>query len=527
VAHLPDDLLKPGSWPEPRPGAVELVETHVSWVLRGEREVFKVKKPVNLGFLDFRSPERRREACEDEVRLNARLGGGTYLGVVPVTDGEGGALRLGGHGLAVDWAVHMHRLDDACRSDALLARGAFGFPEVDALADVLSRFHAGADVAPEVAARWASPEAVARNVRENFEQTRALAPEFFEEEAAREVERAQLADLSGKASLLEARVRQGFVRDGHGDLRLEHVYFQPEGLSVIDCIEFDERYRVGDTCADIAFLSMDMAAHGRVDLAERLLARYARASDDYDLYGLVDFYEGYRAWVRAKVAAILARDPSAGEVARQRAAAEARRHLTLALACNRSAAAAPSLVAVGGVIASGKSTVSEVLAVELSCPIVDADRTRKHLLGVPEERPLHDPAWQGAYAPEVSTRVYDEVARRASVVLASGRSVVVDASLRSRALRAKMQDLARRSRVPFCFVECRAPLDACRERLARRLGGPSDGRLEVFDAFAQGFEAVDELAPSEHLVVDTTRPLEGSLAPFRERVTTWPRGLTG
>jgi aminoglycoside phosphotransferase family enzyme/predicted kinase len=524
---LPDDLLSPSSWPEPRPGAVELVETHVSWVFRGERDVYKVKKPLNLGFLDFRSLERRRQACEDEVRLNARLGGHTYVGVVPVTGGGNATLSLGGQGRAVEWAVHMRRLDDACRADALLARGALGFGEVDALASALARFHAGARVPPEVAARWASPEAVALNVRENFEQTRALAPEFFAEDEAREVERAQLAALSAKRPLLEARVRQGFVRDGHGDLRLEHAYFQPGGLVVIDCIEFDERYRVGDACADIAFLSMDMAAHGRVDLAERLLAGYARVSGDYDLYALVDLYEGYRAWVRAKVAAILARDPSAAETTRRRAAAEARRHLKLALACNRSPAAASSLVAVGGVIASGKSTVSETLATELSCPVVDADRARKQLLGVPEESPIHDPAWQGAYAPEVSSRVYDEVARRASVVLASGRSVVVDASFRSRALRALMRDLARRSGVPFCFVECRAPLDVCRERLARRRGGPSDGRLEVFDSFVSGFEAVDELPASEHLVVDTTRTLDAPLTVFRERVTTWPRGLTG
>src|SRR5262249_21086566 len=159
---------------------------------------------------------------------------------------DDGTLGLGGHGRAVEWAVHMRRLDDGCRADALLARGALGPDEVDALAGALARVHAGAPVAPEVSCRWAAPEAVALNVRENFEQTRALAPEFFAEDEAREVERAQLAALSEKRPLLEARVQRGFVRDGHGDLRLEHAYFQRDGLVVIDCIEFDERYRVGD-----------------------------------------------------------------------------------------------------------------------------------------------------------------------------------------------------------------------------------------------------------------------------------------
>jgi aminoglycoside phosphotransferase family enzyme/predicted kinase len=526
VAPLPDDLMRPEAWPSPAPSAVELVETHVSWVFRADRDVIKVKKPLDLGFLDFRSTERRRKACDDEVRLNARLAGATYLGVVPVTRGDDGSLRIGGPGPAVDWGVHMKRLADTCRADSLLARGALRGEQIDRVAEILAGFHASAAVPAEVALRWASPEAVARNVRDNFAQTRALAPGLLPEPASKEVERAQLALLADRASLFEARVDGGFVRDGHGDLRLEHLYFEPDGLRIIDCIEFDERYRVADVCCDVAFLSMDLAAHGRVDLAERLLARYARASDDYDLYALVDFYEGYRAWVRAKVAAIVACDPGAADAVRQRAAAEARRHFALALACNRASLVAPSLVCVGGIIASGKSTVAEALAGDLSCPVVDADRTRKHLLGVSETRRLDDPLWQGAYAPGTTERVYAEVLRRAERVLASGRSVVVDASFRSRPLRAAARRLASARGVRFCFVECRAPLEECRRRVALRRGGPSDGRLEILDGFAESYDAVDEIEVPDHLVLETTRPLGELREAFRDRVATWPARLT-
>jgi len=316
------------------------------------------------------------------------------------------------------------------------------------------------------------------------------------------------------------------VREGHGDLRLEHVYFEPAGLRVIDCIEFDERYRVCDACADVAFLAMDLAAHGRIAWAERLLARFARAADDYDLYALVDFYEAYRACVRGKVAAMLARDPGANDALRRKAGADAYRHFLLALACGRAPVLPPTLVCVGGVIASGKSTLAEALSSELACPVVDADRTRKHMLGVEEDRPLHDPAWRGAYDPAVTGRVYAELLRRASVVLASGRPVVVDASFRSRALRAGARELARGLRVPFRFVECRVPADVSRARLARRNGGPSDGRLAIFDEFAARFESVTELPESEHIVVNTARPVDDALAALRARITAWPSSAT-
>lgn len=524
---LPDDLLRPEAWPSPAPSGVELVETHVSWVLLGDRHVYKVKKPVSLGFLDFGTLARRHQACEDEVRLNARLAKDVYLGVVPVTErADGTASLAGGEGPVIDWAVRMRRLGDADRGDLLLARGALEGRHLDRVADAIASFHAAAAVPVEVAERWASPEAVARNVRENFAQTRGVEPELVPEREAREVEGAQLAFIDQGGLLFQARLAQGFVRDGHGDLRLEHLYFEDAGLSVIDCIEFDARYRIADTCSDVAFLSMDLAAHGRVDLAERFLARYARASDDYGIYALVDFYEGYRAWVRAKVSAILAHEAGVGEAARLRAVADARRHFALALACSRSSVVPPTLVCVGGLIASGKSTVAEALADELSCPIVDADRTRKHLLGVPESRRLNDPAWHGAYTEETTERVYEELVRRADVVLASGRPVVVDASFRSRALRGRVRALAAARGVPFFFVECRAPLDECRRRVAARREGPSDGRLEIFDDFARRFEGVEELAAPEHLALDTTRPSQESIAAFREHVATWPRGLT-
>jgi predicted kinase len=420
----------------------------------------------------------------------------------------------------------MVRLDDARRADAMLAAGELRPSHIDDVASVLADFHARSSVDPREAARWASHAALARNVNENFAQTPHPESHVHRSVVA-EAEERQSAFLRQHADLFAARIVAGRVRDGHGDLRLEHVYFEDDGVRIIDCIEFDPRYRIADQCADVAFLAMDLDAHGRPDLAERFLARYARAADDYALYGLVDFYAGYRAWVRGKVSALLAEDAGASAAVRRRAAAEARRHFLLAAASSRPPLLAPTLVCVGGLIGSGKSTIAEVVADELSCPVVDADRTRKHLLGVAETHPLPHDAWQGAYDVAVTERVYAELMSRAGLVLASGRPVVVDASFRSRALRKRARELARAHGVRFRFVECRAPEEVCRARLERRARGPtpSDGRPAIFADFAARFEPVDEIPPQEHFVLDTTRPVERSVDELRAHIVTWPRGL--
>jgi hypothetical protein len=278
----------------------------------------------------------------------------------------------------------------------------------------------------------------------------------------------------------------------------------------------------------VVFLAMDLAWHGRVDLAERFIARYAREAGDYDLYPLVDFYQSYRAFVRGKIASITAGDEAVSLRARERAAAEARRYFLLALASERQALVPARVIAVGGVIASGKSTLANALGREMPAPVVDADRTRKHLAGVAPEHPLPEGPWAGVYSPEFTRKVYSELSRRASAVLASGRPVILDASFRARAHRAEARRLAREMGVPFIFLECRAPEALCRERLRERekTRTVSDGRIEVFDDFAQSWEPVDELEPSEHVVLDTSEPVAANLDILRRTLPVGP-GLTG
>jgi uncharacterized protein len=520
------DLLRPEAYPTPHPGRVELRETHVSNVFLTEGEVFKVKKPVRFAFLDFRTIDARRRACEAEVQLNARLAAGTYLGLVPVRRDAEGRHHFGPVGEVVDWAVHMVRLPDDLRADERLATGRLTPAHIDAMATMLADFHARArcDAATEV---WGTPDAIARNVRENFVEVDAAKEGLLTIREASEIEGWQLALLRDRARAFDRRRAAGRVREGHGDLRLEHFYLGDDGeLTVIDCVEFSERFRCADVCADVAFLSMDLAAHGHAELAERFVARYARASDDYDLYALIDFYESYRAYVRGKISALSARHATGG--LRESARADARRHFVLSLSVGRRSLLEPVVVAVGGVIASGKSTIAEALSDRLSAPVIDADRTRKYLLGVPATAHDTSGAFQGPYDLAMTDRVYAEMMLRASTVLESGRPVVLDASFRTEELRRAARDLAAEHGVPFLFVDCSAPADVCRERLHQRERetSVSDGRLEIFDAFCARVEPATELPSSERVVVDTNRPLEETLAALDEHLRIWPPGLT-
>jgi len=511
IERIKHDLMRAG---------VELRETHISLVFLAPDVVFKVKKPVDLGFLDFTELATRKRLCEREVELNTRLAPDVYRGVVPIALDRSGTMIIGAPGEPVEWAVEMRRLADADCAEARLEAGALGIDHIRRIAERLARFHAEARCDAETTA-FGEATVIERNVRENFEQTRQSALAFLSTAGLAAIERFQLGFLSEHRARFAARLRAGRVRDGHGDLRLEHCYFDPAGeLAIIDCIEFSDRFRYGDVASDIAFLAMDLAWHERHDLSEALLATYARESDDFDLYGVVDFYESYRAFVRGKVSSLLRDDGGVALAARERAATQARKYYLLAEACAREPSHQPVVYVVSGIIASGKSTVAEQLARLVHAPVVDADRTRKYLAGVSATTPMNDSAFAGRYSAQATDDVYAEVFRRAAVVIESKRSVVIDASFRERDKRAMARALAQRFGAAFLLIECSVDLETARARLAERAREPSvsDGRADMLEAFIASFEPINELAPAEHLRIDTSRQLAENVELLRERI---------
>lgn len=318
---LVKDLLRPENLPG-RPDRVELRFTHGSFVFLTPADAYKIKRAKNYGFFDFTTLQAREHYCCEEVRLNRRTAPGVYLGVLPVRRDERGHSLVRG-GTIVDWAVHMRRLPDDRSAQALLECGALTRSRLAELVTVLARFYAAA------AERKPDPEALVASFEENFEQMRPFAGRGGILDAGRltELERGQRAWLAEHRDLLARRP----ARDGHGDLRLEHVYFLEEGIAIIDCIEFCERFRVADPALDVAFLAMDLYRCGRADLARFLFAEFAARTHDFDFAPLVGGYSSYRATVRAKVACLVAAGPETPRARATRKMEEARALVDLAL----------------------------------------------------------------------------------------------------------------------------------------------------------------------------------------------------
>ncbi len=510
------DLRRPEAYPPPRPKRIDLAATHISWVFLTEDAAWKVKRPVDFGFVDFTTIERRRHFCEEELRLNRRLAPDVYLDVVPVRRGPAGHAFTGDAEI-VDWAVKMRRLPDARSAAALLAAGALGASDLARLAARLAPFYADAPVAPDEA----PPEVFAANVEENLSQLAPFAGDPLDPDRLARVAAAQRRELGRLHPQLAARAAAGRVRDGHGDLRLEHVYVPADPDAppfAIDAVEFNPRFRRADVALDAAFLAMELEGAGRGDLGAYFVHRFARETNDYELFPLLDLYVGYRALVRAKVACLLAADPATAADRARRKREEAARLLALAEAHTHAHArgARPVVIAVGGLTGAGKSTLADALAEALGLPALSSDLARKHLGGIaPREQ-----APPSLYTDAFTARAYDELVRRAGLVLASGRGVILDATFRSGEARAAARALAAAHDAAFLFVEAACRDEVLRARLRARAAGPaeSDADERVLDQIRRTYAPPDELPARERLVADTERPAGEIVPEIRRRL---------
>jgi uncharacterized protein len=325
LRRLIDALSDPAAYPGPV-DRVEVRQTHISVVFLASEHAYKVKKPVSLGFLDFSTLDRRHHFCLEEVRLNRRLAPDVYLGVVPVVLSPTGP-RFEGPGEPVEWAVKMRRLPDAATLREGVRRGTVGAEVVVALAGRVAAFHRAAEAGERIAV-FGRFDAVAQEVRAVFERARPSIGRAGSESVFARVRALVEEELARRRTLIEARAARGMPRDGHGDLRLDHVYHFPDrpppgDLVVIDCIEFSERLRAIDPVADMAFLAMDLTAEGRRDLRRAFADAYFDAAGDGDGRELLPLYAAYRAAVRGMVDGLLLAEPEVPTAERERAGGRA------------------------------------------------------------------------------------------------------------------------------------------------------------------------------------------------------------
>jgi len=445
----------------------QIKETHIAVVLLLGDRVFKLKKPVDLGFLDFTTREARQAACLREVDLNRRLAPDVYEGVADV---------LGPDGEVCDHLVVMRRMPEERRLAVMIRLGRPVEESLRHIARMIASMHARSPHSSRID-RNGERQALRSRWNASLDQVRALPGAVLDPEIVTEIERLALRFLDGRDPLLTARVNEGRIVDGHGDLLAEDIFCLPDGPRILDCLEFDERLRFLDGLDDVAFLAMDLERLGAPHLAEVFLRHYIEFTADPAPPSLWHHYVAYRAFVRAKVACLRQRQEGPGSAREARQLAELTlRHLR---------AGTIALVLVGGAPGSGKSTLAVALADRLGYTLLNSDRVRKELAGIAPEQPAAAPFGEGIYDRRHTERTYDELLLRAERLLQHGEPVILDASWTDAEHRAAAERLAGRTFSDLVALRCTAPPHITAERLARRTGGVSDAGQAVAAAMAE------------------------------------------
>lgn len=505
TATLIHSLQNPRSY-DHAVGEVGVIETHISWVLLTGNYAYKVKKPVNLGFLDFSTLEKRRFYCQQELRLNRRLAPNLYLEVVAIT-GSAEHPRLRGPGPAIEYAVKMRQFPQQAQLDRVLTRGELYPQHIDALASTVAAFHADISIAKPTDA-YGDPEQVHETVLENFDR---VLSGLHNEEAAKRLlglRRWAQQEYERCRPILAMRKQHGYVRECHGDMHLRNMALLDGEVLVFDCIEFSENLRWIDVISEIAFVVMDFDDRRCPQLGRRFLNAYLEYTGDYGSLEVLPYYLMYRAMVRAMVDSIRIRQSNMDEAEKHRVLDEYRSYLTLAEQYTQ--ATYPALIITHGLSGSGKTTVAQALLEHDSTIRVRSDVERKRLFGLTAAARTRSDIDQGLYTAEATERTYTRLHKLARTILKAGYSVIVDATFLKQARRREFQMLAEELGVPFLILDCEAPDQILRERVSRRgQADASEANLAVLERQLVSREPLTKIEQTLALKVDTTTPPVG------------------
>jgi len=517
------ELSRPEAYPHPV-DEVEIIQTHISVVFLAGDLVYKIKKPVDFGFLDFTTLEKRHYFCKEELLLNRRLSPEIYLGVTSVVDGPEG-LELSPHGSpepslgpstkpppelsqevfiapAVEFAVVMKRLDKSKLLSSLLPEGSVDSAAMEAIARRIAEFHIGAQTSPKITTTGGT-EAVIFNTEEDFQQIEPYVGDTLSRETFQRIAEYTRTYLEVNWALFAKREADGWIRDGHGDLHTQHICMT-DGIQIFDCIEFNERFRYGDVLMDAAFLAMDLERLGFRDLAALFTDSYLAKMNQGEHAGLFNFYACYRAVVRGKVEGFRSRDPNIEPDEVKTARENARAFFLLGEKYSRTLVP-PILITGCGLMGSGKSTLAKALKSRLNLVILSSDSTRKELAGIDPTSSRHVPFGTDIYSQQFSTRTYSQLHQKATSHLEKGKSVFLDASYMIPELREQAMETARKVDARFLLLHLDPDEKELRNRLGKRIKEPgsiSDGREEILadqiKAFNPPVEVLHELKLTFH-----------------------------
>ncbi len=502
---LIEALRRPECYPHPV-DRIEVIETHLSWVLLTGSHAYKVKKPLDLGFADFSTLERRQRFCEEEVRLNRRYAPSIYLGVAEIRGTPAGP-ALHGDGPVIEYAVRMRQFAQEALASRMLAAGALSRDHVRSLAERVAAFHARAAVAGPVTPRGeppGEPDAVLAVALGNIDQMIGMSLPHEHLPKLHELRLWTQRHFAGLREAALARKVGGFIRECHGDLHLDNVVLLGAELAPFDGIEFNDALRWIDVASDAAFAVMDLAARGRSDLAWEFLDAWLEHTGDYAGLEMLRFYAVYRALVRAKVAML--RDPAGSDALA--------RYLGLAQACAKPGL--PAVLIMHGLSGSGKTTVAGALGRALGAIRIRSDVERKRLAGRPPLERTRSGTGTGLYAEAATRATYEKLRSVASEVVRSGFPVIVDAAFLRRWQRDLLRGAAEEGHVAFTIVSLRADVGTLRDRIRSRRASGSDASEANEAVLEHQLASQDPLSAREML---STLTLDAGEAPGGEK---WP-----
>jgi aminoglycoside phosphotransferase family enzyme/predicted kinase len=479
----------PGFYPH-EVRTIRRVETHTAWVfLTGER-AYKIKKPVNFGFLDFSTLDRRKTFCEREVQLNSEISD-LYLGVEPITMDEKDNLKLGENGEVVEYAVVMKELPQEAMMSHLLAEDKVGYGVIDKLAKETARFHRKARTSDEIT-KEGSLDSVRFNWEENFSQTEDVKDVTISSEDFRFIRERIERFLREKEPAFRKRERDGYIRYCHGDLHSGNIFVHKGKIHIFDRIEFNLRFACSDTAADLAFMTMDLDFHRKRNLSDFLLDRYLDHTADYELLRFHDFFRCYRAYVRGKVIGFqLAQNPADPEAIKSRA----RAYFDLAKLYASTLSSKPQLIVSYGLPGTGKSLMASRTRNWTNAIHIRSDIVRRLLAGASLDEHHYASFGKDLYSSEMSNRVYEALKDKARTYLAQNQSLIIDATYSKQKERAELKEVGEKLEAEVHFIRCEAPDEKVREWIEQRKTSDkqSDATWEIYSKMKDKFEPEGKL----------------------------------
>ena len=507
-------LENPGSYPH-QPKDVQHIQTHISHVFLAGSFVYKIKKPLELGFLDYSTLQKRKTYCYREVELNQRLSDDIYLGVI-------GFIKKNEHYQFVEgdldskeiteYAVKMRRLSEEFFLHHYIQEESLTCDHLDRVADKLASFYRNQNRLKELS-KWGETDTIKVNTDENFDQTTSFIGNTISSGTFEAIRYFTNHYLKEREELFRNRMETGRIVDGHGDLHLEHIHITPEKVQIYDCIEFNERFRYGDLAADLAFLAMDLDFHNCWQSERYFVDQMARKLKDDRLPGIIDFYKCYRAYVKGKVKSFQSAEDDVPDKDRQRAERKAEQYFNLSL---RYAllGSDPKVIIFMGRTGTGKSTLASHLAKKLNIDSISSDYVRKSLAGLPPEERTSPSYRPTLYSSEMTTKTYGRMLNTAIQEIAKGRPVILDATFSDKEQRQKLSRALENESIPTLFIEAQASDKTILARLEKREQKKnviSDARREDFELLDSGYSSPDEINESQILHVHTDTNLDETI----------------